>query len=50
MKMAKDVALMAIGAGAFAAYQKYKKPVEKEIDKAFKKTVKMANQKLENMS
>lgn len=49
MKMTKDVFLMSLGAGAVLAYQKYKKPVMKKMDKLLDKTMKKANQKLEDM-
>lgn len=45
MKMTKNIALMMIGAGAVLAYQKYSKPVMKEMDKTLHK----ADKKLENM-
>jgi hypothetical protein len=38
VKLGKDAALMALGAGAVLAYQKYNKPVKKAIGKKFKKT------------
>ena len=49
MKMAKDLALMGIGAGAVMAYQKYKKPAMQKIDKVVSKTVAKANNKLDQM-
>lgn len=49
MKMAKDIMMMGLGAGAVLAYQKYNKPVMKKMEKAVDKTVKMANDKLEDM-
>ena len=49
MKIAKDVALMAIGAGAVVAYNKYNKPVKKKIEKTVNKATKAMNDKLDNM-
>ncbi len=49
MKMGKNIALMAVGAGAVLAYQKYNKPVMKKMEKVVDSTVKKANKKLENM-
>jgi len=49
MKLGKDMALMAIGAGAVLAYQKYSKPIMKAMDKTAKKAIKKANDKLEDM-
>lgn len=49
MKMAKDVMMMSLGAGAVLAYQKYKKPVMKKLDKVVDKTMQKANKKLEDM-
>ena len=40
MKVAKSMALMAMGAGALLAYQHYSKPVMKEMKKAANKAVK----------
>lgn len=34
MKVAKSMALMAMGAGALLAYQQYSKPVMKKMSKA----------------
>lgn len=45
MKLTKDIALMMVGAGAVLAYQKFSKPMMKEMDKALDK----ADRKLENM-
>lgn len=45
MKLGKDIALMAMGAGAVLAYQKYSKPIMKAVDN----TAKKANDKLEDM-
>jgi hypothetical protein len=49
MKMGKNIALMALGAGAAMAYQKYNKPVKKKAEKLANKAVKKADRKLENM-
>lgn len=49
MKMAKDVALMAVGAGAVLAYQKYKKPAMQKMEQVVDKTMKNANKKLDEM-
>lgn len=49
MKMGKNVALMALGAGAVLAYQKYSKPVMKKVEKTANKALKKADNKLENM-
>lgn len=50
MKLAKSMALMAAGVGATLLYQKYKKPMEKEIDKTINKSMRAIDKKLENMS
>ena len=47
--MGKSMALMALGAGAVLAYQKYNKPVMKKMEKVVDKTMKKANNKLEDM-
>ncbi len=49
MKIGKNVALIAMGAGAVLAYQKYNKPVMKKVEKVVDSTVKKANNKLEDM-
>lgn len=49
MKMAKDIALMGLGAGALLAYQKYNKPVMNKARGVAHKTMKAANDKLEDM-
>lgn len=49
MKMGKDIALMAIGAGMMYAYDKYNKPVMQKVEKTVDKTLKKANNKLEDM-
>lgn len=50
VKFAKSMALMAMGAGAVLAYQKYEKPVMKEASKKMKKVLKKSNQMLEDMN
>ncbi len=37
MRTGKILGLMALGAGAVLAYQKYNKPIMKKIEKTFKK-------------
>ncbi|HHW68728.1 MAG TPA: hypothetical protein GX747_00090 [Tenericutes bacterium] len=49
MKMGRSLALMALGAGATIAYQKYSKPVMRKAEKAFDKTVKKTGDKLDHM-
>ena len=49
MKMSKNLALMAMGAGAVLAYQKYNKPMMKKVEKVADKAMKKANDKLEDM-
>ncbi len=49
MKMTKNIALMAMGAGAVLAYQRYNKPMMKAIDNTAKKAIKKADAKLEDM-
>lgn len=49
MKIGKNIALLAMGAGAVLAYQKYNKPVMKKMNKVVDKTIKKANNKLEDM-
>lgn len=48
MKM-KNIAFMAMGAGAVLAYQKYNKPVMKKMEQVADKAMKKANNKLEDM-
>ena len=36
MKMARDMAMVALGAGAVLAYQKYQKPMKKQMNKMIK--------------
>lgn len=45
----KNVALVAMGAGAVLAYQKYNKPVMKKMEATADKVVRKANNKLEDM-
>ncbi len=49
MKLGKNVALMGLGAGAVLAYQKYKKPFMKEMNKVMKNTKRKAKDTLEDM-
>lgn len=49
MKIGKSALLMAAGAGAVLAYQKYSKPVMREAKKAADKVLKKTDNKLENM-
>lgn len=49
MKIGKSVALMAMGAGAVLAYQKYNKPVMKKMEKVADNAMKKANKALEDM-
>ena len=49
MKIGKNMALMAMGAGAVLAYQKYNKPVMKKMEKVADDAMKKANKKLEDM-
>ena len=49
MKMGKNLAFMAMGAGAMYAYQRYNKPAMQKIEKTVDKTLKKANEKLEDM-
>lgn len=49
MKLAKDLALMGLGAGTVLAYQKYSKPVMKKIDKLVDTKMKKVDNALENM-
>ena len=49
MKMAKIIALMAAGAGAVLAYQKYSEPVMDKISDLADDVMKKANKKLEDM-
>lgn len=47
--MNKEIAFMALGAGAVLAYQKYNKPVMKKVEKTANKALKKVDNKLENM-
>ncbi len=49
MNKMKDVALIAAGSMMTLAYQKYKKPMLKTLQKAMNKEKKMANDMLEDM-
>lgn len=49
MKIGKNMALMAMGAGAVLAYQKYNKPVKNKVEKVADTAMKKANKKLEDM-
>lgn len=45
----KDIALVALGATAVLAYQKYSKPMMEEAEKVMKGALKKADKKLDNM-
>ena len=47
--MAKSMFLIGLGVGATIAYQKYSKPLSREIEKLIDKTVKNVNDELEEM-
>ena len=49
MKIAKAVALMAAGAGAVLAYQKYSEPVIDKLSCIADDVMRKANKKLEDM-
>ena len=49
MSLAMLVTGMAGGAGAYAAYQKYNKPMMNKVEKVVNKSLKKANDKLEDM-
>lgn len=49
MKMLKSVALIAAGAGAVLAYQKYSEPVMNKLEDIADEAMKKANKKLEDM-
>lgn len=49
MRFAKNMMWTALGAGAVLAYQKYEKPMMKEMDKMVSKALKSTNHKLEDM-
>ena len=48
-EIAKSMMLIGIGVGATVAYQKYSKPVMKEMEKFANKTMKKMNKELEEM-
>lgn len=49
MKIAKSMALIAVGAGAVLAYQKYSEPVMNKLEDIADEAMKKANKKLEDM-
>jgi hypothetical protein len=49
MKLGRNIALMALGAGAVLAYQRYNKPVMRKVEKVVDRTMKKTNDALENM-
>lgn len=49
MKIIKSVALIAAGAGAVLAYQKYSEPVMNKLEDIADEAMKKANKKLEDM-
>ena len=49
MKILKSMALVAMGAGAVLAYQKYSEPVMNKLSDIAEETMKKANKKLEDM-
>ena len=49
MKFMKSMALMAMGAGAMMAYQKYSKPAMRKIKKSINKTANKFSDELEDM-
>ncbi len=49
MKLGKSLALMSLGAGAVLAYQKYNKPIRKQMEKVVNQTKNKTENKLENM-
>lgn len=49
MKVLKSMALVAMGAGAILAYQKYSEPVMNKLSDIAEDTMKKANKKLEDM-
>ena len=49
MKLGKNALMMALGAGAVLAYQKYNKPVMKKMEKTADKMIRKADQELEDM-
>ena len=49
MKILKSMALVAMGAGAVLAYQKYSEPVMNKLGDIAEDAMKKANKKLEDM-
>ena len=49
MKILKSMALVAMGAGAVLAYQKYSEPVMNKLSDIAEDAMKKANEKLEDM-
>jgi hypothetical protein len=49
MRTGRVLGLMALGAGAVLAYQKYNKPVMKKLQKTFNTTAKNVDNTLGNM-
>ena len=49
MKVLKTMALVAVGAGAVLAYQKYSEPVINKLSDVAEDAMKKANKKLEDM-
>ena len=49
MKMGNNIALMAVGAGAVLAYQKYSKPMMKKVDQFMNSKMKKVDNALEDM-
>ena len=49
MKILKSMALVAMGAGAVLAYQKYSEPVINKLSDLAEDAMKKANEKLEDM-
>ena len=49
VKVLKSMALIAMGAGAVLAYQKYSEPVMQKLEDLADEAMKKANKKLEDM-
>ena len=49
MKIIKSMALIAVGAGAVLAYQKYSEPVMNKLEDLADSAMKKANKKLDDM-
>ncbi len=49
MKLLRSMALIAVGAGAVLAYQKYSEPVMEKLEDIADEAMKKANKKLEDM-